>query len=239
MLPLIRTLLSFRRRRVRVPGSGRIISLLINVEIQNDKGLTYETVTRGIFYCARMLSAQKNSLFKKSEYEKLQKVYSIWICPYSKSGINSISAYDIRQKFLEGEPKIDKSAYDKLETVIITLNDEGVRSRNTLIRYLSLLLNREMDVEERQKLIENEYHIAMTDEIVKDVKIVCNYSEAIEQVGREAGLEAGRQEGKAEGEAKLARLIQNLFSLNRDEDAKKAAVDVVYRAKLYNEFQMA
>ena len=75
----------------------------------------------------------------------------------------------------------------------------------------------------------------MTDEIVKDMKIVCNYSEAIERVGLEAGVE----KGKAEGEAKLARLMQNLFSLNRDEDAKKAAVDVVYRAKLYNEFQMA
>ena len=75
----------------------------------------------------------------------------------------------------------------------------------------------------------------MTDEIVKDMKIVCNYSEAIERVGLEVGVE----KGKAEGEAKLARLMQNLFSLNRDEDAKKAAVDVVYRAKLYNEFQMA
>ena len=104
-----------------------------------------------------------------------------------------------------------------------------------MIRYLSLLLNREMDVEERQKLIEDEYHIVMTDDIVKEMKIVCNYSEAIERVELEAGVE----KGKAEGEAKLACLMQNLFSLNRDEDAKKAAVDVVYRAKLYNEFQMA
>ena len=225
--------------QVRVPGSGRIISLLINVEIQNDKGLTYETVTRGIFYCARMLSAQKNSLFKKSEYEKLQKVYSIWICPYSKSGINSISAYDIRQKFLEGEPKIDKSAYDKLETVIITLNDEGVRSRNTLIRYLSLLLNREMDVEERQKLIENEYHIAMTDEIVKDVKIVCNYSEAIEQVGREAGLEAGRQEGKNQTLSLLARLKKELKARGRESEFDAALDDPTVFNTLIAEFRLA
>ena len=77
------------------------------------------------------------------------------------------------------------------------------------------------------------------DEIVKDVKIVCNYSEAIEQVGREEGRLQGRQEGHREGEAKLARLMQKLFSLNRDEDAKKAAVDVAFRAQLYNEFQMA
>ena len=143
--------------QVRIPSTGKIISLLINVEIQNDNSLSYNTVTRGIFYCGRMLSAQKNSIFKKSEYEKLQKVYSIWICPYSKTGINSISAYDIRKTILVGDPQIDKSAYDKLETVIITLNKEGIQSQDTLIRYLSLLLNREMDVEERQKLIQDEY----------------------------------------------------------------------------------
>ncbi len=100
-----------------------------------------------------------------------------------------------------------------------------------------------MDVEERQKLIENEYHIAMTDEIVKDVKIVCNYSEAIEQIGIEAGIKKGRAEGrvegKAEGEAKLAGLMQKLLSLKRYDDAEKASVDATFRAKLYNEFQMA
>ena len=79
----------------------------------------------------------------------------------------------------------------------------------------------------------------MTDEIVKDVKIVCNYSEAIEQVGIEAGLEKGKAEGKAEGEAKLAGLMQKLLSLKRYDDAEKASVDATFRAKLYNEFQMA
>ena len=79
----------------------------------------------------------------------------------------------------------------------------------------------------------------MTDDIVKDVRIVCNYSEAIEQIGIEAGIKKGKAEGKAEGEAKLAGLMQKLLSLKRYDDAKKAAVDVVYRAKLYNEFQMA
>ena len=79
----------------------------------------------------------------------------------------------------------------------------------------------------------------MTDEIVKDVKIVCNYSEAIELVGREEGLEAGMEKGRQEGEAKLARLMQKLFSLKRYEDLGKASVDVAFRAKLYSEFQMA
>ena len=32
--------------------------------------------------------------------------------------------------------------YDKLETVVITLNEDGLQSENELIRYLSLLLLR-------------------------------------------------------------------------------------------------
>ena len=75
----------------------------------------------------------------------------------------------------------------------------------------------------------------MTDDIVEDVKIMCSYSDAIENVGRAEG----RAEGLEAGEAKLARLMQKLFSLKRYEDAEKASVDVAFRTQLYNEFQMA
>ncbi len=44
--------------------------------------------------------------------------------------------------------------YDKLETVVITLNEDGLQSENELIRYLSLLLNKEMPVEQREKELE-------------------------------------------------------------------------------------
>ena len=125
------------------------------------------------------------------------------------------------------------------QKVIITLNKEGIQSQDTLIRYLSLLLNREMDVEERQKLIQDEYRIAMTDDIVEDVKIMCSYSDAIENAGRIEGRAEGLEAGIEKGEAKLARLMQKLFSLKRYEDAEKASVDVAFRTQLYNEFQMA
>ena len=53
--------------QARVPSSGSIIGLIINVEIQNDSRLAYDVVTRGIYYCCRLISAQRDRIFKKQE----------------------------------------------------------------------------------------------------------------------------------------------------------------------------
>lgn len=44
------------------------------------KRYVYDIVTRGVFYCARMLSSQMGNEISAKEYDKLKKVYSIWIC---------------------------------------------------------------------------------------------------------------------------------------------------------------
>ena len=60
--------------------------------------------------------------------------------------------------------------------------------------------------------------------------------------GKAEGIAEGIAEGKTEGEtigaARLASLMDKLFSLGRMEDAKKAAKDETYRAKLFSEFNM-
>ena len=77
--------------------------------------------------------------------------------------------------------------YDKLETVVITLNEDGLQSENELVRYLSLLLNNEMPVEQREKELEKDYHLQMTEDVRKDVGTMCNYSDAIWMRGIEKG----------------------------------------------------
>ena len=152
-------------------------------------------MTRGIYYCARMISAQKNRVFHKSLYQKIQKVYSIWICPYAKNGENTITKYDIRKTEVFGQMNVPRSEYDKLETVVITLNAEGLRSENDLIRYLCLLLNREMPVEQRTKELETDFHLQMTEEIREDVSKVCNYSDAMIMLGEKRGEIRGEKRG--------------------------------------------
>ena len=162
------------------------------MEIQNDERIKYFVVTRGVYYCSRMISAQKNRIFRHSEYEKIKKVYSIWICPYSKNGMNTITTYDIRENKIYGSSQVPKEAYDKLETVVITLNKEGLKSENDLIRYLSLLTSREMPIEERKEHLEKEYRLQMTEELKGDVGEMCNYSDAIYNQGISQGISRAR-----------------------------------------------
>lgn len=63
------------------PATGAPIKLIINVEAQKESARQeYPIVKRALYYCARMISAQKNVEFTGMRYERIKKVYSIWIC---------------------------------------------------------------------------------------------------------------------------------------------------------------
>lgn len=64
---------------VLVPEKERI-KLIINIEIQKDYYPGYDLVPRGIFYGARMISAQLKTEFGDDNYDDIKKVYSIWLC---------------------------------------------------------------------------------------------------------------------------------------------------------------
>ena len=52
-----------------------------------------------------------------------------------------------------------------------------------------------MPVEQREKELENEYHLQMTEELRKDVGGLCNYSDAMLMLGRKEGIEIGQKRG--------------------------------------------
>ena len=56
---------------------------------------------------------------------------------------------------------------------------------------------------------------------------------------KEEGKKEGVKQGVAQGENLLGTLMTKLFSLGRDEDAKRCAADPEYRQKLYKEFKLA
>ena len=70
------------------------VMLFVDLEAQKDPTPGYDIVTRGIFYCARMLSEQYGTTFTAPDYDKLEKVYSIWIVKNcSEKEANTISLY--------------------------------------------------------------------------------------------------------------------------------------------------
>lgn len=51
------------------------VKLIVNVEAQKKFYPGYDLVTRGVFYCARMLSAQLDTEFTADNYDGIKKVY--------------------------------------------------------------------------------------------------------------------------------------------------------------------
>ena len=84
----------------KIPGEGRAIfdirftitlpdgsktKIIINIEAQQKSNPGYSLLNRGIFYAARLISAQLSVEFTndgsdKEQYDNIKKVYSIWIC---------------------------------------------------------------------------------------------------------------------------------------------------------------
>jgi len=155
-----------------------------------------------------LISRQKGTVFDHSNYDKIQKVYSIWICP-SPTGdnINSIAEYGLTPTKIVGQVDEPVENYDKMKIVIISLNDKGIEGDNNIIRFLSTLLSTTETVENRKQILENEFKIPMTKEIEEEVNEMCNLGRAVElkgiAIGREQGkiegIDIGRKQGKIEG----------------------------------------
>ncbi len=98
----------------RGTGIRKQVKLLINIEAQKEFYVSYEYGTRGIFYGARMISAQVNREFVQPHYEDIKKVYSIWICMNVPKKLgNTLTVYQMEKHNLIGEMPSERENYDK------------------------------------------------------------------------------------------------------------------------------
>ena len=108
------------RFSVYLPVKGEKVKMIINVEAQKDFHPGYAVPSRGVFYGARMISAQKGIEFTGSNYDGIRKVYSIWICMNAPDYIgNAASRYLIKKEDILPGIQDEPSEYDKLTVVQI------------------------------------------------------------------------------------------------------------------------
>ena len=106
-----------------------VIRLIINVEAQTKFKPGYPLTKRAIYYCSRMISAQHGPIFTKSEYGKIRKVYSIWICTQPSDGFeNTLTRYSIKPEQLIGEAQEETENYDLMSVVMICLGKPGTEN---------------------------------------------------------------------------------------------------------------
>ncbi len=210
-----------------VPGESESIRLIINIEAQKAFYTKYEIVTRAIFYAARMLSSQLDTEFSNSDYNKLKKVYSIFICMNAPKYIgNAISEYKITKHDLYGTMPDKRYSYDKLAVIIVCLNEKTDEGSENLLHLLNVLLSSDMELTKKAAVLNDVYGIAVDDSLEKELSIMCNLSEAIEERGEERG------------EQRMSALIKQLLVDGRLEDIRKVTENKTYREALYKKYSL-
>lgn len=178
------------------PVTRAPIRLIINVEAQNDFYPGYPIIKRGIYYCSRMISSQYGSEFTDGHYEKICKVYSIWICMNPpKWRKNTINRYSIAEECMVGEEREKKENYDLITAVMICLGDSEGEHYSGIIKLLDVLLSDEQNPQEKKHILEEDFSVKMTRDLEREVSLMCNLSKGIEDRGIAKGLEQGVENG--------------------------------------------
>ena len=143
------------RFRIQAPEpDGRKSELLVNLEGQKKFWMQYRIVIRGIFYAAKMITEQYGRYFSNSNYQKLRKVYSIWICMNAPNYVgNAMVEYKISKNDRIGSVPEEEKSYDKLSVILICLNTKkGPGEEGSLHHFLNVLLSPSMDAAEKINL---------------------------------------------------------------------------------------
>ena len=164
-----------------VPNKEEVVQLIINVEAQlKGTGLGYALGHRIVYYLSRLISAQNGPIFKNEEYDKIHKVYSIWIV--SKQAVdnqNSVVQYSMAPKCIYGSPKDRHEEFDLMTAIIVNLKPGDDTVDNDILKLMNVLLAKDIPVKEKEDLMECEYNIPMTEEFTEEVGKMCNLSQGI------------------------------------------------------------
>ena len=195
------------------------VKIIMNLEAQLKFNPGYDLVTRGVFYCARMLSAQYGTEFAAQDYDGLKKVYSIWLCmDVPRAEEYTITGFRMGKEAVHGTYAA-RARYDLLEVVLLCLGAPERESQGLPVhRLLNVLLSEKLSPAEKKRIIREEFGIATTVKLEGGIERMCNLSEGVEL----RGYRRGRQEGRREG------TVSTLVFLVRDgllstEDAAKRA----------------
>ena len=197
----------------KIPGEGRTIfdirftitlpdgsktKIIITIEAQQKSNPGYSLLNRGIFYAARLISAQLSVEFTndgsdKEQYDNIKKVYSIWICmdcPEDKK--DSIINYSFEPHIIyQGNDKLHPYPNcDLMNITFIHLSGKPDQSHHQLISMLDTLLAK-MDAETKKKKLQEEHNLPMTIKLEKEMNDMCNLSSGIREEGIRDGILIG------------------------------------------------
>ena len=89
--------------------------------------------------------------------------------------------------------------YDLLSVVTICLGKPGAENYTGVLKFLEVLLSSTRAATEKKQILEDEFGVAMSEELEREVFVMCNLSQGVKAEGRMEGRAEGRAEGRMEG----------------------------------------
>lgn len=160
--------------------SSKPMRLIINVEVQMDFNSHYPQTSRAEYYSAWLISSQKGREFTNPP----------------KYRENTIYTTSVRMKERSGRMGRPINGYGLQRTAFIILGNEEKKEAEGVLRLLDVLFRSDKDVEERKRILEEEFHIAMNEDMEMEVRQMCNLSKGVEERGIRKGIIQGREEEK-------------------------------------------
>lgn len=165
-----------------VPKTKEPLMLIINIEAQGKAKPGYSILKRATYYASRMISSQRGRDFYGDDYDKIKKVYTIWICMNApKDTGNSINRYRMMEERLHGKYHAEQWQYNILNVVMLYLGDR--KTQDDLIEMLRIIFKEKAPARVKKQQLEEAYGIRLTEDETKELSKMCNLSEGLYNSG--------------------------------------------------------
>lgn len=183
------------RFHAKAPRTGGLITLIINVEAQKRKPSEYDILKRAVYYASRLISAQKETEFRGSDYNGIRKVYTIWLCMRAPEHEgSSITSYTLHEKQLFGHHTEPREHYDLINITLLYLGNR--RTGDKLIELLRLVFRSKAGVAIKKERLAKQYELNLADDMAEEMNTMCNLSEGFFEDGIQQGIKQGEEQTK-------------------------------------------
>lgn len=190
---------TFDIRFQAVTPGGDPLTLIINVEAQQSSDVSYPMIKRALYYGSRLISSQNGVEFDHSHYEKIRKVYSIWLCMDTPQGKSGITRYVTQEITEYGSIREARLHYDLQQIVMVYIGNDRRHIRNRLLRMLYDLFKSDESAAHKKKVLEEKYQIELESKEEGMVDTMCNLSVGVYRRGMELGEKRGEIRGEKKG----------------------------------------
>jgi hypothetical protein len=165
-----------------------------------------------------MLSAQNGKVFSHSQYGKLRKVYSIWICtrpPQDEQ--NSIAHFSVTKNNVIGTNREVMENYDMLSVIMIYLGNPDADNHVGIVKLLGILLSANISATDKKQILQNEFSIPMTETIEEEVSNMFNLSQALVEESEARGEARGFKIGSEQANLAAIRNLMKAMNFTAQE----------------------